>query len=556
MRTSNMKARTLGGLVLLGATALALRLWGLGYAPHYDELFHILAARSWLADGTFCIADCLQPYERGSFFTLLVAGSFSLFGVSLEAARLPSVVAGVLLVLAVFFWVRAEVSERAAWIAAALCALAPELIGWSQVSRFYALQALLVWCGVALFYVGVTREGMRTILRAGALAGAVVCLALSRQLQITTLIPVLALGIWFFGLLFARRRRVSPRVRYTVYAVAAAVLLAGLTWQFGTVDHYWEMYRQETNLIRRPEADNPFFYHAWFAWMYSFLYALFPIAILVGFASARRATVLLTTIFAVSFVAHSFGGFKADRTILYAFPYFLSIWGIAFAEIVPRLSDFVRESLERATSSAGTASRRRTRLIRPAASVLVGAALLFAALNTEAVQTTIRLLTVPQSEWSGEPWYRGHTDWEAVESTLDPLVASSDVVVSSAILKTLYVFGRTGVSLSRTQLYDPGLDDEVEEEFWRDWRHGRPVISMPSSIERLVACYDSGLILVENGHWRRSAVVPPATADAIERLTDVVPLPRGSRARAFRWESAEEATEDGADCPSDPMLLR
>ncbi|MFW6083716.1 MAG: ArnT family glycosyltransferase [Gemmatimonadota bacterium] len=556
MRKPKLNARTLGGVLLLATVALAVRLWGLGHAPHYDELFHVLAARSWLADGSFCIADCLAPYDRGAFFTLLVAGSFSLLGESLEAARVPSVVAGVLLVLAVFAWLRAEVSARAAWTAAGLCALAPELIGWSQVARFYALQALFVWVGVALFYVGVTRSELRRGLRAAAVVGGVACLALSRQLQVTTLIPVAALGLWFLGWLFARRDRVSRRVRVSLYAAGAVIVLAGLAWQFGTLEHYWEMYRQETNLIRRPDADNPFFYHAWFAWMYSFLYALFPIAILVAFVAARRVTVLLGTIFTVSFVAHSFGAFKADRMILYALPFFLSVWGIAFADLVPRLAAWVREGLARAERFAGETGTGRTTSSGPAAVVLVTAALLFAALNTEALQATIRLLTVSGSEWSGEPWYRGHTDWEALEPTLEPLVDDADVVVSSAVLKTLYVFDRTGVSLSRTQLFDPGPVDRGEEEFWRDWRHGRPVISTPESIERLVACYESGLILVENGHWRRSAVVPPATADAIEGLTNPVPLPRGARARAFVWRSASEALPAGTDCPSDPVLRR
>lgn len=527
---------TLGLGALLALTA-GLRLWHLGYAPTYDELFHLLAARAWLDGGTFCIADCLQSYDRGASFTVLVAGAMALFGESIEAARLPSVFAGTLLVLAVFLWMRRYASTRAAFIAAALCAVSPELLAWSQVSRFYAMQALLVWGGVALLYAAVFERDARR--RVAALLGSLACLAVSWELQVSTLIPIVGLGLWLVGWLYTQRGRVSARTRAALVALALVAGIIVVASQWSTIELYWQRYRGETNLIHVDERTNPFYYHAWFVSMYSFLYALLPLAILVSLAARVRPAALLTVSFGVAFVAHSFGGFKGDRLILYAFPFFFGLWGIALAEVVPPLVEYGREAVRRVSGIS------RRGWLNAATGILLALSFLFAALNTGALQTTIRLLTVPSAQWTSAPWYRGHTDWEAVEAELQPIVDTVDVVVSSAVLKTLYYFDETDVSLSRTQLFTPGVD-VYEPEFWRDWRHGRPVISSPSSIERLVSCYPSGLVLVEAGHWHLPAVVPPETAETIERVTTPVALPRGARARAFVWHT--ESTAPAADC--------
>ena len=91
--------------LILFLLALAVRLIHLARSPHRDELFHVMAALSLLADGDLSV-DGGSPYNRAWSFTYLIAGLFRLFGESLVVARLPGVLAGAGLVAILFLWVR------------------------------------------------------------------------------------------------------------------------------------------------------------------------------------------------------------------------------------------------------------------------------------------------------------------------------------------------------------------------------------------------------------------------------------------------------------------
>src|SRR5687768_11904941 len=84
---------------VLGLLALGVRLVHIdSIPPDFDEIYHLLAARGWLAEGVFRVGDGI--YDRAAPFTLVVAGSIRAFGESFAAARLPAAIAGTLWVLA------------------------------------------------------------------------------------------------------------------------------------------------------------------------------------------------------------------------------------------------------------------------------------------------------------------------------------------------------------------------------------------------------------------------------------------------------------------------
>ncbi|MDP2248369.1 MAG: hypothetical protein Q8J65_09585, partial [Nitrosomonadales bacterium] len=179
---------------LVFLVAFLVRWIGAGSNPvHVDELYHLLAGRSWAEEGTLRMLD--GEYLRGRGFTMLIGTVFELFGRSdLFVARLPSIFAGALLVSAIFWWLYREAGQKVAWIGAFLFCFASYAILYTQFTRFYALQALLVWLGAIAVYralaVGVIKQAL--IL----LVSAFVALAIAFHLQVTTVIAVIALGLW------------------------------------------------------------------------------------------------------------------------------------------------------------------------------------------------------------------------------------------------------------------------------------------------------------------------------------------------------------------------
>jgi hypothetical protein len=180
-------------MIFLFAFSTLIRFIEIDRWPHVDELYHVMAAQGWLAHGEPRIADGL--YTRAELFTALVAGSLRLFGDNLVAARLPSVVAGSLLVVAVFLWTRMVVGSAAAWIAAlllCLSALSFQLFLWA---RFYALHALVFWLGAIGTYALVEAE-LSLWRKLGLVVGIGVAFLLALHLHDVTLVGLAAIAVW------------------------------------------------------------------------------------------------------------------------------------------------------------------------------------------------------------------------------------------------------------------------------------------------------------------------------------------------------------------------
>ena len=82
--------RTLLLPLAIGLAAAALFSIRLGIEPEFDELYHLLAARSYLETGQLAIAEGI--YDRGAAFTILVSSMLKAFGDRVEIARLPSLI--------------------------------------------------------------------------------------------------------------------------------------------------------------------------------------------------------------------------------------------------------------------------------------------------------------------------------------------------------------------------------------------------------------------------------------------------------------------------------
>lgn len=139
---------TLGGLILV---AFILRLLYLGRISLYiDEFTTMWAAKRILKYGLpWTPAGVL--YLRGVLFTYLDALFIYLLGFSEGAARLPSVLVGVLSIALIYLLGRRLFSPTVGLVAAALLTFAPEAIVWSGRARMYALAQL--WVLLAAFFL-------------------------------------------------------------------------------------------------------------------------------------------------------------------------------------------------------------------------------------------------------------------------------------------------------------------------------------------------------------------------------------------------------------------
>jgi hypothetical protein len=515
-----------------------------GLAVH-DELHHVLAARGLLATGEPRIADGLYP--RGYLYTWLVAQGFRLFGEGLFAARLPAAVPMALLVTALFVWLRATAGRGAAWTAAILFALSPMALGIAQFARFYGLQCLAFFLAAialppALLGPGSWRR--RALLGAAALA----LLLLAVDLQDTTLLGVLGLGLWAVlavGLPWLRDPAVAARHRQLAVLLALLLGLAvlGGLWLSGELGQLWYRYRW-TPLFNQGSADQFWFYHGWLSLFYPSLWPLVGLLSLVALAAAPRPAGLALVLFASAFLLNSFAGPKSLRYLAYGFPFLFALWGIGLAALWPRL----RYGLEDLGYELGPALGIAGAWGRRLGFALVGAGILFLLLANPAWLRTATLLAdipVPPEE--------PYVHWDEAADELAPWVQRAAVVITTSELETLYHLGRYDILLSRSRLSE--MQPNRQHEFGTDPRTGRPVVSEAATIGRIMDCAPSGLLVTVAHHWNRNFQADAETRELVEARARPLPLPPRSRILAWTWEQPAGWTAP-ADCAALPPAAR
>lgn len=520
----------LAEVALLVALAIVTRLPTLGKPPFVDELNHIFAARSLLERGALEIVPG-TAYTRAWPFTYLVAGSFALFGDGLAQARLPALLAGAGLVAAVFVWVQREGGRLAGWTAALLLCFTPVTITFSRMARFYTLHALVFWLGTVLIYRLITagRLDRWTLPRAVA-AGA--CFALARRLHLISTIGIPIVGLW---VLLARGRDAVRLIRRYRAAQAVTLLVFGLACWFAISDirtgrfgAYMKLFRY-TDLWAAAESGNRWFYYDYLLADWPTLWTLLPVLAAVALWYRPAPALLCVVIFGAAFLVHSLAAWKNIRYLFYALPMLFALVGLAAGAIVPLLHRALTGLLRGQVAALD-------RMPGMAATVCVGglmAAAAFAAFGNPAVDQAWR-------EIKGQVEY-GERGWAAARQ-LAPVIDSSAVFIASAALEALYYFNRVDYGLLATDLQLPA---GVQPEFSRSITYGRPVVSTAQSLERIVGCYPSGLVLVEKYHWRKPWAVTPDAANFLIQHTDSLALPPSWRMLAFRWQRGG----GGADCP-------
>jgi hypothetical protein len=535
-RPADSMLKIASAVLLLFAGSVLVRLIHLDAPPEFDELYTLLAARGWLLDGEPWIAEGV--YNRAPLFTVIVARFLHWFGESLVVARLPSLIAGSLLVVVVFVWTRSVAGWLAALIAALFVALSPLDIQISQFARFYALHGLVFWLTAIGLYTLASRPFRpRTSLLLGA--ACVFGFWFAVHLQISTLIGLVGAGLWLaiaLGVPLIRSLAHRPRVFWATIAVIAVLALSAMVvvLMSGTARDLLDWYRF-TPAHAAARRNEVWFYHLAFIERYPTLWPVLPFAAVIAIAAKPRPALFCLSIFVPGFALLSLGGMKHLRYIFFLTPFLFVIWGIALAEVLGYLRRGVVAFTDAALRQLDPKLDRR-----PVRWTIIGACLVFLILANGAPARTLLLPFGVQLNPERAP-----VDWEAARETLQPWVDGASVVLTNEELAALYYLGRYDVTVSRSRL------SEIRggQEFSHDYRTGRPVVSTPESVELIMACYPNGLLLTNTSKWRNPAQIDNQVADLIERHAEPVEVPRGSRIVAFTWGQTDIEVPQDACAP-------
>lgn len=524
--------------------AIFVRLINLEHDPITDELYHILAAQSWIEDGSLRIGE--GEYTRSYLFTILLGLVYSIFGDDLTVARMISVVAGSLWVTIVFSWLRWTESRSVAWIAALLFATAAHAIFLSQYIRFYALHGLLFFCiSIGWFSIVTQYKQLSVVKIASILLPTLIALAIATHLQITTLIGVAALLIWtalFFHkeiYCFIVERIRSRDKRFAITLSIGSVLGLGLVifkWEF--IEHLFSVYRY-TALWS--QSGDFLYYHRLFSEHFPTFWSLFPLAALVVMSRRNTVGLFALCVFCIAIALHSFAGMKAERFIFYVTPFFFILWSLTIVELISFLGEFSK-SLNKQLIGEKLTQKTNIFLGSIYSAFIVG----FLILNNPGFENSLKtILDKPVYSPNGNPlyWELYNTNWTAAsDKKLKSLATQASVIVTTQGLHSLYFLGDYDFDINATRLSD--LPSHMRTEFRVDPRTGRRIITSAESLQLVMECYPDGLVVAHQRGWKHPGRLNEASALIIKQLAQPIPLPKKWNLVAFKWKHSVDKNNE------------
>jgi hypothetical protein len=506
---------------LLFAASVLIRLIDLDHLPRNDELYTLMAARGWLIHGVPRVADGI--YGRAELYTIIVAQFFRAFGESLVVARLPAVLAGSALVVAVFLWTRAVAGNLAAWIAALFVCLSPLEIQLSQYARFYMLFGLLFWLGATGVYALVEQpvSGRNAVLLA---LGSLACLALAFHLQPLTVVGVLALGVWLalvvaLPWLLAQRQR--PRRLWTIAGLTAGLFLIGsvLMVESGMAAGFWERFRHAP--LHALPRDLPWFYQLELIARWPSLWPIFPFVALFALTIAPRAALFCACVFITAFGLLSLAAMKHFVYIGFVLPFLFVIWAIALARAAEPIGQWLVATTDRAIAQVAPPLYGRG-----ARWALIAASVLFLIVSNGG---PARTLLKPFGIAMGAD--ETSVDWRSAASALRPWIQQTGIVLTENDMHALYYLGGYDLAVS------PNLLSEIPgAEFSLDPRTGRPVIGTAAALRLVISCYATGVLIADATAYPPPWVGSEALGEVIRQEMSPIDLSGHPGLFAFHWD--------------------
>ncbi len=390
-----------------------------------DETFHVFAAQGILTTGLPTLPSGLL-YDRSLITTLLVVGSFQVFGISEFAARLPFIFIGAGVIFASYFLAKEIFDRRVALVTALLLAIAPWQVYWSTTARMYILLQLVY---VIFLYV-VCRawsewRGDGNRVRLCLLAGASLVMTGLAFLVDRFGILFATVGVAFFASLFWERivenrpffKGVNPVILFIVFVTGVAIL-AYLINPFGIFT---------AKFIPIGMRLGEWFYLLFFG-RYFPIFGLFAVVGLLPMLWRRseRESILLLGFFIPFLLLSLFLDQKNSRYIFFTFPLLVMIAsrGICIAW------DWYRENIASLWSRTVPAC--------------IGLLLLL---------TGIGLIGAVTDPYQPLPYEDPHPHWKDAAAYVQAHLRDGDVILSTMPICTLHYLGTTDYWMRQNEYY-------------------------------------------------------------------------------------------------------
>ena len=519
--------------VILGSGILIRLIPALSRSLAPDEYLHVFAASGWLDAGRPVLPSG-EVYDRAWVYTLMVRESFRMFGVSEWAARLPSLLAGVLTILLTFRIGRRWFSPASALVAAALVAWSPFALVPTSYCRMYSWVQLLF---LAAAYAGWRAlESPRRAWAWGAAACATVAVLYHLQPIAATAIPavvVYAVGITAAAVAQGRVQALW-RSRDGLVCLAAAVAGIGLvTIGRSQLAWVWHEARFLPPWAVEGMADDLGFYKDLWQRTYPVLWRLWPAAVVWLLLQRGRLGWWLACWFAVPLLIHSvLFAAKQERFIYHLLPIFALTVSPLAVELVTRIGRWFMGVVQEAASALRAPAWRRAAVAAGSLALLPALYLFASPWASQTVRMAAGRLRLPV-EYLDVPW-------RAALTTLTAQMAPGDILITTEPLAAAHYRAQPADYVINNHLLPTDgvtASDQSPAAWPHDWYSGQPLVSRVEELDQVMKRSPRGWVVADRARFFSPLVVPVELREAIIARTGEVPLPGITDMVCRRWVS-------------------
>jgi|LGVE01.1.fsa_nt_gb 4-amino-4-deoxy-L-arabinose transferase-like glycosyltransferase len=462
-------------VVLLTASGFILRMYDLGSQSFWiDEAISSIAATAILDTGTAVFRSGVA-YTRGILNTALIALSFTIFGVTESAARIPSVIFGTLTIPLVYLIGSRWGNSRIGIIAAVLVAFSVWEIAWSRQARMYQQLQFFYILSLYLFYEFTRNKSIKslallTLSVEGAILSHVFAYALIPVFVLYLVISTLQEREWSLGSL----RGVNIKAAALFVLVCAGI--SGFAYHKGII-----------SMVLQTEID---YYDTYIYFLKKdlgfFLFVAVPGGTVLMNRDWRKGLLLIAALIIPLY-------FIFYHVLLLGTRYLYFVIPILFI-LIGYFLDFVIEYSRSALRSADSQTRKDSRDSDETIVNVIVALMLLSAMFISPAFTVMPKERYDLGSNAPQPDFR--TAYSYVADNMQP----DDAIVSAWTPPTQFYLGKSDYWLA-FNMVGKGMENSLVRGTMRERYTNATAITDVVTFKEVVGVYDRGWVIVDATGW-------------------------------------------------------